>query len=118
MGLSPLEVVIILVIFYVVLGCFMDALSMILLTIPVVFPLIHALQIDPIWFGILIVTVVEIGLITPPVGMNLFVIQAVGRVRQETVIRGIVPFILADLVRVVLLIAVPAITLTLTRYMD
>jgi TRAP-type C4-dicarboxylate transport system permease large subunit len=62
--------------------------------------------------------VVEIGLITPPVGMNLFVIQAVGRVRQETVIRGILPFILADLVRVALLIAFPAITLLLTRYMD
>jgi len=118
MGLTPLQVVIILVIFYVIHGCFMDALSMVLLTIPVVFPLIHALQIDPVWFGILIVTVVEIGLITPPVGMNLFVIQAVGRVPQETVIRGILPFILADIVRVVLLIAFPAITLLLTRYMD
>src|SRR5262249_56953126 len=85
MGLSPLQVVIILVIFYVILGCFMDALSMVLLTIPVAYPLIHALQIDAIWFGILIVTVVEIGLITPPVGMNLFVIQSVGRVPPETV---------------------------------
>ncbi len=117
-GASPLQVVVILVVFYVILGCFMDALSMVLLTIPVVFPLIQALAIDPIWFGILIVTVVEIGLITPPVGMNLFVIQAVGRVPQETVIRGIVPFIVADFIRVALLIAFPAITLYLTRFMD
>ena len=116
-GLSAGAVVIVLVIFYVILGCFMDALSMVLLTIPVVFPLIKALAIDPIWFGILIVTVVEIGLITPPVGMNLFVIQAVGQVPQETVIRGIVPFIAADCVRTVLLITFPPITLWLTTFM-
>jgi tripartite ATP-independent transporter DctM subunit len=116
-GLSATEVVIVLVIFYVILGCFMDALSMVLLTIPVVFPLIKAMAIDPIWFGILIVTVVEIGLITPPVGMNLFVIQAVGQVPQETVIRGIVPFIAADFVRTILLIAFPPITLWLTTFM-
>src|SRR3546814_18221668 len=91
----------------------MDDLAMILLTLPVVFPITQALGIDAIWFGIYIVTIVEIGLITPPVGMNLFVIQGVGQVKLQTVIRGIVPFVIEDSVRIVLLIAVPQIVLFL-----
>lgn len=118
-GLSDLAVLAVILLFYVVLGCFMDSLSMILLTIPFLFPLVKSLGFDPVWFGILVVTVVEIGLITPPVGMNLFVIQGVAKdLQQGTVMRGVVPFIVADLIRLALLVAVPWITLVLPSLMD
>ncbi len=107
-GLPPLGIMALIIAFYVVLGCFMDALSMILLTVPFVFPVIKALGFDPIWFGIIIVTVVEIGLITPPIGMNLFVIIGVAKdLKTRDVVRGVVPFILCDIVRVVILVAFP-----------
>jgi tripartite ATP-independent transporter DctM subunit len=107
-GLSPLVVIIMIIACYVVLGCFMDALSMILLTVPFVFPIIKALGFDPLWFGIVIVTVVEIGLITPPIGMNLFVIAGVAKdLKTRSVVRGVLPFIVCDIVRVSLLVAFP-----------
>jgi len=116
--LSRAMVLVLVVLFYLVLGCVMDALSMVLLTIPFVFPMVDALGVDPVWFGILIVSVAEIGLITPPVGMNLFVIQgAAGDVRQSTIFRGIVPFLAADLVRIALLLAFPVIVLWLPGMM-
>lgn len=116
--LGPTSFLILLTIFYVVLGSLMDDLAMILLTLPFVFPVVQALQIDPIWFGIYVVTIVEIGMIVPPVGMNLFVIQGVSGVRLQTVISGILPFVLADFVRVALLIAFPALALALPALMD
>ncbi|MBM3557240.1 MAG: TRAP transporter large permease [Alphaproteobacteria bacterium] len=117
-GLSPLAVVLGLMALYVVLGCVMDSLSMILLTVPAIFPATRALGIDPIWLGVLIVTVVEIGMITPPVGMNLFVIQGAGRVPLRTIIAGIWPFVGADLCRLALLIAFPAISTWLPALID
>jgi len=115
-GLSYVTVLIAIIIFYVILGCFMDSLSMIVLTLPVVFPITVQFHMDPIWFGILIVTLVEIGLITPPVGMNLFVVQGlVPQVGQSAVIRGIGPFIVADLIRVTILATIPAVTLILPK---
>jgi tripartite ATP-independent transporter DctM subunit len=116
--LSPALFLVLLTVFYVVLGALMDDLAMMLLTLPFVFPAVQALGIDPIWFGIYMVTIVEIGMIVPPVGMNLFVIQGVGQVKLQTVIRGILPFVLADLVRVGLLIGFPAIVLWLPSLMD
>lgn len=113
-GLSPFSILVLIILFYLVLGCFMDSMSMIMLTIPFVFPLISTLGFDPIWFGILVVTVAELGLITPPIGMNLFVVQGVARdLNSATVIRGILPFIVVDVIRLALLIFVPAITLYL-----
>ena len=107
-GLAPTLIVVLILLFYIVLGCFMDSMSMILLTVPLLAPVAIALDFNMIWFGVMIVTVAEIGLITPPVGMNLFVVQATAPgLRQETVIRGILPFILADIVRLVLLLAFP-----------
>ena len=117
LGLSPILVLIALMVFYIALGCLMDSLSMILLTVPAVFPLIQALQIDPIWFGVLLVTVVEIGMITPPVGMNLFVIQGAGRVPLRTIVAGIWPFVAADFVRLTLLLGFPAISTWLPSLM-
>ncbi|MCW0232693.1 MAG: TRAP transporter large permease [Ferrovibrio sp.] len=116
--LSPALFLVLLTVFYVVLGALMDDLAMMLLTLPFVFPAVQALGIDPIWFGIYMVTIVEIGMIVPPVGMNLFVIQGVGQVKLQTVIRGILPFVAADLVRVGLLIGFPAIVLWLPSLMD
>ena len=84
---------------------------MIMLTIPYVLPLILALEFDPIWFGILVVTVAELGPITPPVGMNLFVMQGVSHdLPSSTFMRGIIPFILTEIVRLALQIFIPAIT--------
>ena len=88
----------------------MDSLSMILLTLGSVFPLITNMGFDPIWFGVVLVTLAEIATITPPVGMNLFVLSAtVPNLQLQTVARGVLPFVTADIVRISLLIAFPAI---------
>ena len=116
LGLPPLGVVIMILLLYVILGCFLDSLSMMLITLPIVFPIIIDLGYDPIWFGILVVSVVEIGLITPPLGMNLYVITgAVDGLRFGTVAAGVLPFLVADAVRVALLVAIPALSLALPR---
>jgi tripartite ATP-independent transporter DctM subunit len=113
-GLPPFGIVLMMVLVYLVLGCVLESLSMILLTVPIFFPIIQSLGYDPVWFGILIVVVVEIGLITPPIGVNLFVIRSVvPDIPMSTVIRGVVPFIVADLARVLLIAAVPALSLWL-----
>ena len=117
-GLDAFGVLLLIMVFYLVLGCFMDAMSMIMLTIPFVFPLISSLGFDPIWFGILVVTVAELGLITPPVGMNIFVVLGVANgLSSSSVMRGILPFIVADIVRLALLIFIPAITLYLPSHL-
>ena len=89
---------------------------MILLTVPIFFPLITHMGLDPVWFGVLIVCVAEISLITPPVGMNVFVLRSMlPEVPTGAIWRGVTPFVLVDLVRLGLLIAVPAITLWLPQ---
>jgi C4-dicarboxylate transporter, DctM subunit len=116
--IHPVAVVAAICIIYVLLGTAMEELSMVLLTIPVFLPVILGLGFDPIWFGILIVVVVEIGLISPPVGMNLFVLKTlIPGVHQNTVFRGVLPFMLADVVRMALLIAFPMISLYLPSLM-
>ena len=100
--------------FYIIMGFFMESLSMILLTVPIFYPLIIQVGIDPIWFGILIVVTVEMGLLTPPVGMNLFVVKDAARdLKLSDVMAGVMPFFIADIVRLGILIAVPAIVLYL-----
>lgn len=115
LGLSPWVVMLALCAFYIVLGCLMDSLSMILLTLGAVYPLVKSLGFDPIWFGVILVTLSEIGMITPPVGMNLFVLQSVGGLRLEVISRGILPFVTADVVRIGLLMLFPAIATWLPR---
>jgi TRAP-type C4-dicarboxylate transport system permease large subunit len=96
----------------------MEELSMVLLTLPVFFPIIVHLGYDPVWFGVLIVMVVEIGLISPPVGMNLFVLKTLlPNVPTTTVFHGVMPFLVADCVRFALLIAFPIISLWLPSFM-
>ena len=115
---SPIMVVAVIMVIYVLLGTAMEELSMILLTVPVFFPLIVHMGLDPIWFGILIVVVVEIGLISPPVGMNLFVLNTLlPQVPTRTIFRGVLPFIAADCVRLAILIAFPVISLYLPSLM-
>ncbi len=109
----------IVVLVYVVLGMFLDSISMLVLTLPVVFPLMRQLGFDPVWFGIILVIMAEIGLITPPVGMNLFVLQGIGRgVSLRTIAIGALPFLLAMLVTVLMLCIEPDIALWLTRAMS
>lgn len=119
-GFSPWTVLTLILVFYLVFGCLMDSLSMILLTIPIFFPVISVLDFGmspehvAIWFGILVLIVVEVGLITPPVGMNLFIINAMdhGTPVVETY-KAVVYFVASDLIRVVILVLFPAITLFL-----
>ncbi len=111
---APTLVVIIGILFILIaLGCFMDSMAIVLLTVPIFFPLVQQMNIDPIWFGILVVRVTEMGLITPPVGLNLFVIKGVADVPMSSVFRGAVPFIIADFIHLSILIAFPQITLFL-----
>ena len=118
MQVGPVVVVAVIMIIYVLLGTAMEELSMILLTVPMFFPLIVHMGLDPIWFGILIVVVVEIGLISPPVGMNLFVLKTLlPQVSTNTVFRGVLPFMLVDCVRLAILVAFPAISLYLPSLM-
>jgi C4-dicarboxylate transporter DctM subunit len=116
--LHPILVVAAIMAIYVLLGTAMEELSMVLLTLPVFFPLVVGMGLDPIWFGILIVTIVEIGLISPPVGMNLFVLSTLlPQVPTTTVFQGVLPFMSADVVRLAILIAFPAISLWLPGMM-
>ena len=103
---------------YVLLGTVMEELTMVLLTIPLFFPIVVALGFDPVWFGVLIVVVVEIGLISPPVGMNLFVLSTlIPEVPTRTVFRGVMPFVAVDVIRLAILVAFPAISLYLPSLM-
>ncbi|MGM0915823.1 MAG: TRAP transporter large permease [Pseudomonadota bacterium] len=111
MELSPMVVVLCILLLYFVLGMFMDAIAMLVITVPVVFPIIQSLGIDPVWFGIITVLTVELGLITPPVGMNVFVIKAMApHVGLGEIFKGVAPFIVSDFLRLALLIAFPVLT--------
>ncbi len=113
-GLPPFGVILLMIVVYILLGTVLESLSMILLTVPIFFPIIQSLGYDPVWFGIVIVMVVELGLITPPIGVNLFVIRSVmPDIPMMAVVRGVIPFIVADLARILLIAAVPAISLWL-----
>jgi C4-dicarboxylate transporter, DctM subunit len=110
LGIGPYGVLALILLMYLVLGCLMDAMAMVILTVPIVFPVIMALGFDPIWFGIIIVMTVELGLIHPPVGMNVFVIKSVIKdVTMSTIFKGVLPFVATDLVRLALLVAFPII---------
>lgn len=118
LGLGRYGILAIIMLMYLVLGCLMDALAMIILTIPIIFPLIKSLGFDPIWFGVLVVMTVELGLIHPPVGMNIFVIKSViDDVKISTIFYGVLPFIITDIIRLIILIMFPVIALWLPSRM-
>lgn len=113
-SVNPLIVIFMILAVYVVLGCVFESLSMLLLTVPIFFPLVTSLGFDPVWFGIIVVVVTEISLITPPVGLNVFVLKGVlGDVSTGTIFRGVTPFWIADIFRLGLLVLIPALALFL-----
>jgi C4-dicarboxylate transporter DctM subunit len=117
-GFAPLGVIALILLVYLVLGCVLESLSMVLLTVPVFFPIVQQLGFDPVWFGILVVMVIEISLITPPIGLNVFVLRTVlPDVPTTEVFRGVMPFIAADVLRLALVTLVPAIVLFLPNMM-
>ena len=119
MGLSATGLIIALIVFYLLLGMFMDVLSMQVLTIPIALPIILAAGIDPIWFGVFVVLMCEVGLITPPVGMNLYVVQGVRTDGGDfkDVMWGALPYAILMLIFTGLLIAFPDIVLWLPNKM-
>ncbi len=118
LGIGPYGVLVLIMLMYLVLGCLMDAMAMIILTVPIIFPIITQLGFDPIWFGIIIVMTVELGLIHPPVGMNVFVIKSVVHdVSFSTIFKGVLPFVATDIVRLIILISFPVLALWLPSRM-
>ena len=128
LDLPPLLIMVCILLAYAVLGMFMDAIGMLILTLPVVFPAVIALGYDPIWFGIIVVKMAEICLITPPIGLNCFVVAGVSRdlpsvggrdpaIPLQDVFRGIGPFFVADVLTVIVLLLLPEIVLWLPNQM-
>ncbi|MEY4316420.1 MAG: hypothetical protein RI902_228 [Pseudomonadota bacterium] len=114
LGVGRYGVLAMIMVMYLILGCLMDAMAMIILTVPIIFPVIVQLGFDPIWFGIIIVMTVELGLIHPPVGMNVFVIKSVVKdVSFMTIFKGVIPFVITDILRLIILISFPIIALWL-----
>ena len=115
---EPWVIMLMILLIYIALGCVFESLSMLLLTVPIFFPLVRDLGYDPVWFGIVVVVVTEISLITPPVGLNVFILKGVvGDVSTGTIFRGVTPFWIADIIRLAILVLFPAIVLFLPAAM-
>jgi TRAP-type C4-dicarboxylate transport system permease large subunit len=111
-------IIAIILMIYIFLGCFLDSISMMVLTLPVVFPVITGIGFDPIWFGVISVLMMEAGLITPPMGLNVFTVAGVAKgVPMETIFRGAIPFLMAIFAVVFLITVFPQIALMLPRMM-
>lgn len=118
LGLGPYGTLAVILLSYVVLGMFLDGLAMLVVTIPIYYPVILAAGFDPIWFGVIAVIVIEMGMITPPVGLNVFVVRGVaGDVALRTVFAGVIPFLVAMIATLFLIIAFPQIALTIPNSM-
>ncbi|MFP1644711.1 TRAP transporter large permease [Pontitalea aquivivens] len=117
-GVPAIGVIFIIVMIYIVLGSVMESMSMILITVPVFFPIVMALGYDPVWFGLVVVIAVEVGLITPPIGINLFVIRSVApHISYRDIFAGVAPFVVADVIRIAIIALFPAIVLWLPQMM-
>jgi tripartite ATP-independent transporter DctM subunit len=118
LGIGNYGVLTLILLMYLLLGCLMDALAIVILTVPIIFPLVKEMGFDPIWFGIIIVMTVELGLIHPPVGMNIFVIKSVLEdIKISTIFIGVIPFIITDLIRLALLVMFPVLATWLPSHM-
>lgn len=114
LDISPINVILVILLIYILLGTIIEGLAMIFLTVPIFVPLVDAMGFDLVWFGIVMVMVVEISLITPPIGLNVFVIKSMmPDVPLSAVFKGIAPFFAADIVRLLLVVFIPAIALWL-----
>lgn len=118
LSLPPLAILILILLIYIALGTAMDELAMVLLTIPTIFPIVKGLGYDPIWFGVVIVLIFEMAIMTPPVGMVVYVVSGVTKVRAEDIFRGCWPFFFAMVVNLAILITFPEIALLLPRTMQ
>jgi tripartite ATP-independent transporter DctM subunit len=117
LGLGKYGTMVLILVFYLILGCFMETISMMILTTPFIFPIVSKLGWDPIWWGVVLTILIEAALITPPVGLNLYVVQGMrGRGSINEVIRGALPFVFAMVALIGLLMAYPDIALWLPRY--
>ncbi len=118
LDVAPITILLAIIVVYLILGCFLDSISMMVLTLPVVFPVLIALHYDPIWFGVIAVLMMEAGLITPPLGLNILTIAGVARdVKVETIFKGVVPFLFAIFVVVGLIIVFPGLATYLPSQM-
>jgi tripartite ATP-independent transporter DctM subunit len=113
----PIIIIVIIAVFYLITGCFLDALAVILLTLPIVYPIILALGYDPIWWGVIMVRLLETSMITPPFGLNLFVLSKAIDHPLGDIYRGVAPFIISDLFHIILLVSVPQLSLFLPGMM-
>jgi len=112
--LPPMAIMGLIVFIYLIGGCFMDAMALVVLTVPVIYPVVVRLGFDPIWFGVIIVLVSEMGVITPPVGVNVYVIKGIApEIPLEKIFRGIFPFLMAIIINTVILIVFPKLALIL-----
>lgn len=118
LDVSPIAVILIICLIYLVLGCFLETMSMVMLTVPIFYPIVASLGFDLVWFGVIVVVAAEISLITPPLGLNIFMIKNVmSDVSLGTIIRGVTPFVLTDIARLLLLVFVPWIVLVIPNSM-
>ena len=113
----PMIILLLILCLYIILGMFLDIYAAILLTLPILFPVIVSLGFDPIWYGVIMVRVMEVGLITPPMGLNVFILAGATNAPLGTIFKGVVPFLIADILHIALLVAFPGISLLLVRAM-
>lgn len=119
LDLGAYGTLVLILLFFLLLGCILDAMAMIVLMIPIIFPVVLQLGFDPIWFGVIIVMTVELGLITPPVGMNVFVLNSLARdIPLQRIFAGVMPFVLMDVLRLAILVAFPILVLFLPNTMQ
>lgn len=116
-NVPPIVIIIIIAMFYLITGCFLDALAVILLTLPIIYPIVLALGYDPIWWGVIMVRLLETSMITPPVGLNLFVLSKAIDQPLVSLYKGVVPFLICDIFHIILLISVPQLSLWLPSHM-
>lgn len=117
LDVSKWVVLALLILLYLVLGCIMDQIAILLLTLPIVFPVVHAIGFDPIWFGVISIVLVEIGLATPPVGLNVFIVSSVGKIPLELAFRGAMVLLISCFISLMLFIVFPDIVLWLPNRM-
>lgn len=114
--LPPMMIMSIIIFIYFIGGCFMDSMALVVLTIPIFYPVAMRLGFDPIWFGVIIVLVAEMGVLTPPVGVNVYVIKGISDVPLETIFKGVMPFIAAQIVCTIIICAFPRIATYLPSF--
>lgn len=115
LGLSRLGFMIVIIIFYLIAGCVLDVFSVIILTVPILLPTVKALGFDPLWYGVIVVRLIQIGVVTPPIGMDVFTFSGAMGLSTSKVFKGVTPFVITDVVHLVVLLALPDLVLFLTR---